>query len=203
MPVRLPSTTGNVEADLHLDLAPLGLTMLVPFPELPPCAQHCGTLYDANDSCVPPTVPVVDDGGATYRACFCAYPALQPWRDGAGADDEPDGLLLLPCAVACRDDPAGLASLRGWYTRFCAETVSGTPVVTQTRSENRVGAGSLVPNERSVGSGFDSGTESTATAANIISPNETDSATTGLAGTCRLHPMLRSLWVDLFRQSGN
>ncbi|KAK7935321.1 hypothetical protein PG985_000816 [Apiospora marii] len=90
---------------------PLVQTVLVPFPDLPPCAQRCGTLYDANGSCVPPTVPAVDDGGATYRACFCAYPALQPWLGGGG--DVPDGLPL-PCAVACRDDPAGLAVLRDW-----------------------------------------------------------------------------------------
>ncbi|KAK8136755.1 hypothetical protein PG984_004695 [Apiospora sp. TS-2023a] len=159
--------------------------MLVPFAELPPCAQHCGTLYDANGSCVPPAVPAVDDGGATYRACFCAYPALQPWRGGDGVRDG----LLLPCAVACRDDPNGLAVLPDWFARFCAETVSSAPVVTQTRLENAVGAGTPVPTVGDVSSVVGSVSNGAVDTANMVAPNVTASWTADSMGVFVVHTM--------------
>ncbi|KAK8046345.1 hypothetical protein PG996_014409 [Apiospora saccharicola] len=143
------------------------------------------TLYDANGSCAPPTVPAVDDGGATYRACFCAYPALRPWRGGDGV---PDGLAL-PCVVACRDDPAGLASLRDWYARFCAETVSDAPAVTQTLLENFVGTGSLVPTTSDVGSVVDSVSDIAANTENMVSPNDTAGWTAVSMGALIVHTM--------------
>ncbi|KAF6822603.1 integral membrane protein [Colletotrichum plurivorum] len=94
-------------------------TTLMPFAQLPACAQNCGVLFDANGACVPPAAPETNE--ATYENCFCSFGALQPWKSG------PTGV----CEYA-NCDAAGFSSIQGWFTSMC-NAVEG---VTQTSSSS-------------------------------------------------------------------
>ncbi|OLN96272.1 hypothetical protein CCHL11_04482 [Colletotrichum chlorophyti] len=88
-------------------------TTLVPFAQLPACAQLCGPLYDANGACVPPAAPVTDE--TTYENCFCNFGALQPFKTAAAG----------VCGDAAQCDAAGYSSIQGWFTSFCNVAAGG------------------------------------------------------------------------------
>lgn len=113
---------------------------------LPPCAQQCATLQQAQTGCVPPAAPVTDQG--TYLSCFCESALLKP-------------LSATPSTVCSACSPADLQTLQSWFSGFCApaggtggqqpttlttSSISSTPTtsvptVAPTGSTSQIGAG--------------------------------------------------------------
>ncbi|KAI8958485.1 hypothetical protein F5Y11DRAFT_39501 [Daldinia sp. FL1419] len=106
------------------------VTTVVPFQSLPSCAGSCGPLYDANGACVPPAAPTTDEN--TYDACFCAYNALQPFKQGTSG----------VCDAACTADASGLSSIQNWFTSFCNEKAAATTSSSSSTSTGTSAAGS-------------------------------------------------------------
>ncbi|WYZ42486.1 hypothetical protein EsH8_VI_000185 [Colletotrichum jinshuiense] len=109
-------------------------TTIMPFAQLPSCAQNCGVLFDANGACVPPAVATADAG--TYDNCFCSFGALQPWKTAASGVCEYAGC-----------DAAGFSSIQGWFTSFCnsaagAATQSSSSAGSTTTSGSSKGSSS-------------------------------------------------------------
>lgn len=83
---------------------------------LPACAQQCGTLQSAQTNCVPPAVPVTNQG--TYQSCFCTSLIQLP---------------LTPSLICSTCSPADLAILQDWYAGLCNQqpttlSTSSTPL---------------------------------------------------------------------------
>lgn len=102
-------------------------TTIVPFSTLPACATNCYHLYDANGACVPPAVAT--GSVLQYGECFCSNAYLTPFSTGtAGVCDQ-------ACTQAT--ETSDLASIRNWYTSFCAANeaaATGTGTTTSATS---------------------------------------------------------------------
>lgn len=106
------------------------VTTVVPFASLPSCAVRCGPLYDANGACVPPAAAQADE--TTYDSCFCKYDSLQPFSKGTSG----------VCDSACTDNAAGLSSIQGWFTSFCAKAATATTSSSSSTSTSTSGSSS-------------------------------------------------------------
>ena len=73
---------------------------------LPPCAQTCPVLVQAQSACVPPAALVTNP--ATYQSCFCQSAFLVSLRSSS------DGNI---CAPQCPD--GDFAAIKSWYKGFC------------------------------------------------------------------------------------
>ncbi|KAI9808333.1 MAG: hypothetical protein M1825_004790 [Sarcosagium campestre] len=88
---------------------------------LPQCAQQCQNMFAAQGACVPPAVPVTNQG--TYKSCFCQSAFLQSLYN------TPAGL----CDAAC--PPAGLSQIQSWFIGQCPNKgVAGQPITSTTTS---------------------------------------------------------------------
>jgi hypothetical protein len=107
-------------------------TTLMPWAALPPCAQQCYKLYDANGACVPPVAP--QGPASAYEACFCAYADLQPLKTAANG----------VCSAA-QCDAAGFNSIQAWFNTLCAgkavATNTGTAGSSPTRGSSNGASG--------------------------------------------------------------
>ncbi|KAI1459123.1 hypothetical protein F4805DRAFT_102464 [Annulohypoxylon moriforme] len=106
------------------------VTTVVPFASLPSCAVQCGPLYDANGACVPPAAAQADE--TTYDSCFCKYDSLQPFSKGTSG----------VCDNACTGNAAGLSSIQGWFTSFCAKAATATTSSSSSTSTSTSGSSS-------------------------------------------------------------
>lgn len=113
---------------------------------LPPCAQQCATLQQAQTVCVPPAAPVTSQG--IYKSCFCESALLNQ-------------LSATPSTVCPACLGADLQTLQSWFSGFCApaggtggqqpttlttSSISSTPTtsvptVAPTGSTSQIGAG--------------------------------------------------------------
>ncbi|TDZ41489.1 hypothetical protein CTRI78_v009593 [Colletotrichum trifolii] len=118
-------------------------TTLVPFAQLPACAEKCGVLFDANGACVPPAVPAADE--TTYDNCMCNFGALQPWKTAATGVCEYAGC-----------DAAGFSSIQGWFTSMCNSVQGGaTQSSASSAATNTSGSSKGSSSSSSSGNGGD------------------------------------------------
>ena len=73
---------------------------------LPPCAEECTILQQAQSGCVPPAAPATDQ--QTYESCFCQSVFLQPLFTS------PNGV----CDQFCTER-SDLVQIQGWFTGLC------------------------------------------------------------------------------------
>jgi hypothetical protein len=88
----------------------------------PACALSCPLLIQAQNSCIPPTVPATDQ--YFYDLCFCQSPLISTLHAS------PDGTCDTYCTVE-----SDRQLLQSWYNGFCAsQTASTRPTSSATSS---------------------------------------------------------------------
>ena len=72
---------------------------------LPPCAQQCANLFQAQTGCVPPAAPVTNTG--TYTSCFCQSTFTAQLKAGSAPQFCPT------CS------PGDMTTIQSWFTNLC------------------------------------------------------------------------------------
>lgn len=132
----LPLTTLQTKVKPGTDL------QIVPFNDLPLCAQSCGPLFDVAYSCIPPAKPAADS------SCFCKDARTTSVGQTGAANT---------CATVCTV-AADLTAVQTWYNTFCASggttptTTGGTTGSTDSGSTD-TGSGDTANSGDSTGDG--------------------------------------------------
>ena len=89
---------------------------------LPPCAQTCPVLVQAQNACVPPAALVTNP--ATYQSCFCQSAFLVSLRSTSNSNI---------CVPQCPD--GDFATIISWYKSLCSiggAAPTATTLITST-----------------------------------------------------------------------
>ena len=93
---------------------------------LPPCAQTCPVLVQAQSACVPPAALVSNP--ATYQSCFCQSAFLVSLRSTSNSNI---------CAPQCPD--GDFATIASWYKGMCGISGGAPAATTLTTSTTSAG----------------------------------------------------------------
>ena len=107
-----------------LKVASVAAESVIDYTKIPYCAIHCNVLAQAEQGCVPPAAPVLDQ--ATYQSCFCLSALLVPLH-----------LSGQPCQPAC--NPEDATSISQYYNSLCAGPVVTPPARTTTTTQTGQG----------------------------------------------------------------
>lgn len=87
--------------------------------------MSCSALLQAQNNCIPPTVP--QSTQLSYDQCFCASPFLTPFATTA------DAVCVTECTI-----PSDRQLLQAWYNGFCAKVAAGQDPTTETQTSSTV-----------------------------------------------------------------